>query len=70
MSKSLNTTTHDVLKRIIHSITLERQSTSRLGQSSGAMSVDAPSAERARSSGAMRVDVPVIPPTQMETQKR
>ena len=47
---------------MIHSLILERQRTGRLVQSSGAMSVDPPSAERARSLGAMRVDVPATLP--------
>ena len=47
---------------MVHSFILERQRTWRLVQPSGAMSVDPPSAERARLLGAMRVDVLAHPP--------
>ena len=52
---------------MINAVILDRKKKGRLVQSSGAMSVDPPSAERARSSGAVRVNVPVNPPQQMET---
>ena len=48
-----NTRTTELLKIMIHSLILERQRTGRLVQSSGALSVDPPSARRTRSSGAM-----------------
>ena len=43
-----NTIKPELLKMMIHSLVLERQRTGRLVQSSGDMSVDPPSAERAQ----------------------
>ena len=66
-----NTKKPELLKMMIHSLILERQRTSRLVQSSGAMSVDPPSAERARSSGAMSVDSLVhVPETNGKRDER
>ena len=46
----------EILKMTIHALRLERKRSGRLVQAWGAMSVDPPSAGRARSSGAMNVD--------------
>ena len=50
----------ELFKMVIHALMLERRRIRRLGPfaSSGAMSVDPPSAKRARSLGAMSVNFP------------
>ena len=63
----------ELLKMMIQALMLERRRISHLVTfaSSGAMSVDPPSAKRARSSGAMSVDCPAHASTkQMKTEKR